>query len=110
MTVENTNVVDGAGSDKQTGEIVLTISDHLAWDDEATHFRLIEKKISSYLDFIKSGQVFESFPQATQAPIRITLIHQHPLTESASRFLSAAQRQLGSTGISFSYSQLPTGY
>lgn len=110
MTIENAGIIDGAGTDKATGEIVLTISDHLSWEDEETHFRLIEKKISGYLDFIRSGQVLKSFPQAQQTPIRIKLIHQYPLTDSASRFLLAAQRQLEKLTIAFSYGQLPPGY
>lgn len=110
MTIENTEVVDGAGTDKATGEIILTISDHLSWEDEERHFRLIEKKISRYLDFVRSGQVLKSFPQAEQAPVRIKLIHQYPLTDSASKFLSAAQRQLEGLSIGFTYGQLPPGY
>jgi hypothetical protein len=110
MTVECTEVIDIAGTDKVTGEIVLTISDHLPWEDEETHFRLIEKKISRYLDFVRSGQVFDAFPQARQDPIRIDLIYQYPHSNSAARFLSAAQSQLKALGIVFSHNTLPNGY
>jgi hypothetical protein len=110
MTIEDTEVVDVAGTDKVTGEIVLTISDHLSWEDEGTHFRLIEKKMSRYLEFVRSGQVFESFPQARQTPIRIDLICKHPPSDSAARFLSAARMQLKTLGIVFSHRMLPSAH
>ncbi len=110
MTIENTEVADVAGTNKVTGEIVLTISDRLSWEDEETHFRLIEKKINRYLEFVRSGQAFESFAQTTRTPIRIQLVYQHPPSDAASRFLSAAQKQLKTFGIVFSHSTLPPGY
>jgi hypothetical protein len=61
-------------------------------------------------NFHRTAEVFESFPQARQTPIRIELVYQHPPSDSAARFLSAAQRQLKTLGIVFSHSILPPGY
>lgn len=110
MTIENTEVVDSAGIDKVTGEVVLTISDHLSWEDTETHCRLIEAKINRYLNFVDSGQVLESFPQARQAPIRIRLVCQYPPSDSVSAFLAAVQRQLRELGIAFTHGTLPPGH
>ena len=110
MSLENAEVVDGAGLDKTTGDVILTISDHLTWEDEETHFRLIELKLGKYLDFIRSGQISESFPQATQAHTRIQLIYKYTPGDSGLSFLAAAQRQLASLGIAFSHCALPPGY
>ena len=39
MSVDQTNVVDAIGLDNQSGELVLTISDHLVWGDaKSEHF------------------------------------------------------------------------
>ena len=110
MTIENSEVVDGAGIDKETGEIMLTISDHLLWDNEPAHCRLIEKKIGRYLDFLRSGQIWEQFPQAVRGVVRINLIYKCPPSASGREFLSAAQRQLETEGIRFSYGPLPFDY
>jgi hypothetical protein len=44
MTVENTSVVDALGTDTDTGEVRLSIFDHLLWDTE--HLRLLQDKIN----------------------------------------------------------------
>jgi hypothetical protein len=110
LTIENEDVIDTAGVDKETGEIVLTISDHLPWQDSGRHCRLLEKKISRYLEFVRGGQILKQFPQAAGTPVRINLICEHDLTEFALRFLAAAREQLGAAGITFSYGKLPAGY
>ena len=51
------------------------ISDHLSWRTEQSHFRLLEKKISIYLDFVRTGQVFEPLVHYYDAAIRINLVH-----------------------------------
>ncbi len=66
MTIEDAAVIDGAGLDKSTGDVVLTISDHLSWDDQPVHFRLLEAKIGRYLDFVRSGQVWAVPPCSRQ--------------------------------------------
>jgi len=110
MTIENIEKVDGVGIDKKSGEVVLTISDHLTWIDDAAHFRLIEKKIGRYLDFVKTGQLIETLPEADKRQIRINVICQHQPTDSASKFLLAAQGQLKKMGIGFSFGSLPGGF
>ena len=55
MSVEDDTVVDIIGIEKATGQVVLTISDHLAWDDD--HLRLLERKIATYINFVESGQL-----------------------------------------------------
>jgi hypothetical protein len=42
MSIEQTDVVDFVGIDKKSGDALLTISDHLAWDqDEDEHLLLL---------------------------------------------------------------------
>jgi hypothetical protein len=110
MTIEHSEVIDFVGTDKVTGAVILTISDHLSWGDEVRHFQLIERKINRYLDFIRTGQIFETHPQAKSMPIQIKLIYQYEISESGSRFLVAAQKQLKERGVDFSYAELPAGY
>ena len=110
MSIEDSDVVDSIGMSKVDQNAVLLISDHLDWSDERNHFEMLEKKISKYLDFIKSGQLLESLPHTAGRSIRIELIQQYQPTENALRFLDAAKRQLASMDLEFTFHPLPSGY
>ena len=45
MSVEQTDVVDIVGIDRETGHVELTISDHLDWSDSITHQTILQKKL-----------------------------------------------------------------
>lgn len=110
MSIENAGSVDGLGISKNDGKAVLTISDHLSWENEKIHFDLLERKIGSYLNFIKSGQLFEVLPNSQDREVRIELIYQCPLSDMASTFLNAAKQQLQSMGVELTYEPLPENY
>jgi hypothetical protein len=104
MTIEDPDKVDLLGRHKQTGSPTLTISDHMPWGEWSDHFRLIERKLGSYLNFIKSGQIWEHIPGDRHVPITIDLIWKFPPTPLAEKFLSAAREQLWQEeGIVFTY-------
>ena len=42
-----------------TGEIVLTMADHLPWDQGKEHWSMLEEKINRYLGFIEAGELVE---------------------------------------------------
>jgi hypothetical protein len=110
MSIEDCGTIDGLGISKVDGKAVLMISDHLDWEDERAHVNLLEQKIGRYLGFIKSGQLLEALPESTGRDVRIELIYQHSPIEVALLFLLAAQRQLESLGVEFTYARLPQGY
>lgn len=110
MTIENADVIDGMGVDDRTSEVVLIISDHLPWQNEADHFSLLELKIGKYLDFIQGGQLFETMKGLEGRPIRIDVIYEHEPTELAMTFFNAAAQQLQEIGIVLSYKSIPMGY
>ena len=62
MSVEQTDVVDILGIDRETGHVVLTISDHLDWSDTVEHQTILQKKLNSYLAFVESGEILEQYP------------------------------------------------
>jgi hypothetical protein len=51
MTIEQIQVVDFIGIDA-IGRAILTISDHLSWDDVKAHFFTLQEKLNAYLRFI----------------------------------------------------------
>lgn len=110
MTVENIDVIDGLGIAKETGEVVLTISDHLPWDLTVEHFAVLERKLGQYLNFIQSGQLLDSVPSADVRNVKISIICKYLPNDAASNFLRAAERQLGELGVKLSFETLPSGY
>jgi hypothetical protein len=60
MSVLDPNSVDAAGIDKESGDVVLTISDHLEWDDANGHLLALQAKLNGYLRFVEGGDLPEA--------------------------------------------------
>jgi hypothetical protein len=66
MTIEDTAQVDFI-SRESPGELWLTISDHLPWtENEGRHLELLQDKLNAYLEFIESGQLWKTRPEASE--------------------------------------------
>ncbi len=64
MSIEQTDLVDIISIDRMTGEVILTISDHLDWSDCGAHLLLLQSKLNRYLAFVESGEILQSYPKA----------------------------------------------
>ena len=73
MSILEENVIDSTSI--ENGILILTISDHLKWDNE--HLFLLQEKINSYLQYIESGQIFEDFGESSYETIEIQLIYKY---------------------------------
>jgi hypothetical protein len=63
MSIDQTDTIDFATIDKTSGDVWLTISDHLPWEEnEDDHLVLLQNKHDAYLRFIESGEVFKKVP------------------------------------------------
>ena len=60
MSVKELDVVDVISTDKETGHVILTISDHLDWSDSIQHQTALQAKFNKYLAFVESGEILES--------------------------------------------------
>jgi hypothetical protein len=107
MTVENSSVIDGMGSDPATGRVTLMISDHLDWEDEKAHLYVLQQKLNSYLDFVQSGQVYETHPEGRQAGVRIQVFAKYLAPPSAGWFFQRATEVAQVNGVEFEYGELP---
>ena len=58
MSVENFKVIDVASIDLN-GNAVLTISDHLEWDEQNEHLLTLQNKINAYLGAIENGGLYK---------------------------------------------------
>lgn len=106
MAVNEPSIVDAIGIDPQTANVMLAISDHLPWTDPE-HFSTLERKLAAYVDFVESGQLLESYPEAIGRAVGIQVIHQHEPTLEALSFLVAAREGLRERGIGLVFGGLP---
>jgi hypothetical protein len=66
MTIEQADVIDIATIDHASGDLWLTISDHLPWGEiEGEHLVLLQNKLNAYLGAIESGEIFSKVPGAS---------------------------------------------
>lgn len=103
MTIEQTEVIDFIGIDKVTGEVVLTISDHLDWSLPMSHLQKLQTKLNAYLRFCESGELNDSYPAAKGRHIVIAVAAQYPPSDDGLKFFSRASELVKSDGITLRY-------
>ena len=100
MSIEQTDVVDIIGIDRMTGQVVLTISDHLEWSDSTAHQVLLQSKLNRYLAFVESGEILESYPASKDRPVAFRVVFKFPPDEAGRAFLTKARGVIESAGFS----------
>lgn len=103
MSVENLNVIDFASIDTQ-GNVVLTISDHLEWDEKNEHLLTLQNKINAYLKAIENGSLYEEYPSAKNKNIIIDVVMKNIPNEDGKRFLEYTKEILDASGYQFKFS------
>jgi hypothetical protein len=105
MSIDQTDTIDLATVDKATGDLWLTISDHLPWDgNDGNHLLLLQNKLNAYLRFIESGEVFKKVPDAKGRSIVINLVGKFPLSEKADSFVGKARAAVEDAGLRLQFS------
>src|SRR5574341_960328 len=100
MSVEQTNVVDAIGIDNATGDVVLTIADHLEWTgSDNKHFALLQAKLNTYLGFVESGEILERYPDAKGKNVLIDVVCKYPLNQQALGFYGQVMRIVEDAGM-----------
>ncbi|GLQ97850.1 DUF6572 domain-containing protein [Dyella mobilis] len=104
MSIEQLDVVDVTSVDSE-GVVVLTISDHLAWEnvDAPRHLWLLQEKINKYLAFFESGEIYESCPQYRGMPAKISVVGKHPLSGDAQAFYTKVSSIVEGAGFGFEF-------
>jgi len=82
---------------------VLTISDHLEWDENNEHLIILQEKINAYLDVIESGEIYESYPNSISRKLKIEIVFKHSPNAIALDFLSRISVILLDLGYGFNY-------
>lgn len=107
MTVDKQGIVDIIHIDTETDEVVLTIADHLPWDDEHEHVLILQEKLNTYLAFIESGEIDESYPSAAGRKVRIQVVYREALDACASGFLDRARNVIEDAGFALTWRHQP---
>jgi hypothetical protein len=107
MSVEDVDKIDLVTGERKTGDMILTISDHLDWgENEGEHLLVLQKKLNTYLEFIESGQIYANVPQAAGRKIVIQVMGQFPLSEEAKKFYRLAGEAIEDAGFSLRFELL----
>jgi hypothetical protein len=97
--VEDTNTVDFIGTDRTSGETVLTLVDALDWSEPHEHLVLLEEKLNTYLRFIESGEIYEQYPPAQGRDMAIEIAAKHSFPDCAKEFFEHAEDMTKNAGV-----------
>jgi hypothetical protein len=101
MSVCEAEVVDAIGIENDSGKVVLTVSDHLEWDDD--HIVLLEQKLNAYIAFIESGELLAAYPDAVDRQPVIDVVCKYAPSKRAEDFFSYVRSILEGVGIGVRY-------
>jgi uncharacterized protein DUF6572 len=99
MSIEQTDMVDAIGVETETGVVILTVSDHLGWENEARHLLTLQEKLNAYLRFIESGELQEVYPDAKGRTTVIDVVMRLPLSSGAKRFFEVVTPIVRKAGV-----------
>jgi uncharacterized protein DUF6572 len=103
MTVEQRNVIDIISRDKESGQVILTVSDHLEWSDSTRHQEILQAKLNAYLAFVESGGILTKFPDAAERTILVKVVLKFKPDPEGRAFLQRAQEAIEKAGFAFMY-------
>jgi hypothetical protein len=107
MSIDQADTIDFATIDKASGDLWLTITDHLPWEeDEGNHLVLLQNKLNAYLRFIESGEVFKKVPDANGRRVAINLVGKFPLSPRAKSFLESVRVVIEHAGYRLQFNLL----
>jgi hypothetical protein len=99
MAIDQTDIVDFATIDDASGDLRLTISDHLSWEDEGHHLILLQNKLNAYLRFVESGEMFEKASDAKGRGVVINVVGKFPLSKKAEVFFAKNRAAIEDAGF-----------
>ena len=108
MSILDPRTIDIISTDKQ-GRVVLTITDHLAWDDD-THLEILQKKLNLYLAFVESGEVYEQYPDSKGKEFIFKVSCKFKPDAVGRDFLGKAGQIIEGAGFQFQYDVFAASY
>ena len=109
MPIEKADEIDAIGVEDETSFVVLTIVDSMDWNDpKSNHLLLLQEKLNTYLALVESGEIFVTYPDAKERPVKIHIIGNIAPSQEAKEFLKRASSMLLETGIVLDFSTFET--
>ncbi len=99
MSLLDVDTIDYVGVNILFKRVYVGIFDDLDWDDEATHFSLLTKKIDRYTQYVRSGQLLAAYPRVRGYPVIIEYVAMRPMTRSAEAFWKTRETIIRSVGF-----------
>jgi hypothetical protein len=110
MSVEDSDVVDIVSINRQTGDVILTVSDHLEWFDSCARQEILQAKLNRHLAFVESGELIERYPKAKGRSVTIKVVFKFSPDADGRGFLSRAESVVVSAGIGFRHEIFAESY
>src|SRR5450432_3358379 len=92
MTVEQTKVIDIISRDRRTGQVILTVSDHLEWKDSTRHQEILQAKLNAYMAFAESGEILKQYPDAAEQSVLFKVVLKFKPDLDGRAFLNRAKK------------------
>lgn len=104
MAIDDVNVIDGVGFDKERKALCLLLCDHLNWRGNDTlseydHLMFLQEKINAYIAYLEKKQYAEQFSQEDIIMAVIEIHFKYAITNNCEKFLNTVQDQIGQYGI-----------
>lgn len=90
MSLDKIDIVDSIGTELDGQTVVLSIIDSWNWSNQGKHLLALQDKLNAYFDFVESGQIYKSYPDAVGKKLNIDIVSKHPLPDIALGFLDKA--------------------
>ena len=104
MSILETTTVDAISIPYDEDIVVLTIFDHLRWDEnEYEHLIFLQDKINSYLRFLESDEVDEFYPAGKGKEKKINVVGKYDLSANAAKFYQKASEIITEAGFSINF-------
>ncbi len=100
MIVEQTKVIGIISQDRRTGQVILTVSDHLEWNDSTSHQEILQAKLNVY-PFAESGEIREKYPDAEEQTVLFKVVLKFKPDSDGRAFLDRAQKVIEKAGFAF---------
>ncbi|CAH2785932.1 MAG: hypothetical protein CBARDMAM_2048 [uncultured Caballeronia sp.] len=99
MSLLDVDTIDYVGINILFKRVYVGIFDDLDWDNAATHFALLTKKIDRYTQYVRSGQLLAAYPQVRGYPVCIEYVAMRPMTRAAEVFWKTRETLIQATGF-----------
>ncbi|WP_238749743.1 DUF6572 domain-containing protein [Neolewinella maritima] len=106
MSVSDASVIDMMGYDPSLDRVILTISNHLNWEDELVDLYHLQEKVNAYVSFYESGQIYKVEPRYMGKKIVIRIVSKFKPTALVERFYETTTRVLDTIGLSLDVTYL----